>query len=63
MGTKNIAIVPKTTTVEMAIALLCASLFKMGSVASMAAAPQIELPAVTKIVVSLSSFKSFVPIK
>ena len=60
-GYKNIAIVPNTTTVETAIALLYAGLFKTLSVANTAAAPQIALPALVKMVISLSSFKTFVP--
>lgn len=48
--------VPKMTTVETAMAVLCGWFFKTGSVPSTAAAPHIALPAEVSVVMCGSSF-------
>jgi len=53
-------IVPNKTTVETAMALLCASALTTGSVASTAAAPQIEAPEAVKNEVCLSSLSGLI---
>ena len=54
-------IVPKSTTIETAIAVLCSCALSTGSVARTAAAPQTDAPAAVNIDVSLSILKIFVP--
>ena len=57
----NIDTVPKITIVEIATATRSLLAFKIGSVANIAAAPQIELPAPINTDVSLSNLKYLIP--
>ena len=62
IGYKNIDIVPKSTTIDTAMAVLCSCALSTGSVANTAAAPHTDAPDAVSIEVSLSILNTLYPI-